>query len=279
MSSSPSPPAIANPSSVASTQTELNTTSGEQSQQGSMVNQYNPYGSLTYTQTGTSSNGTPLYSANESLSAPQQAELTAQETTGATAGNQAANLLQGANYGSTNPSTVIGNATSGTTEQEMAQEPAYLQPTFKQQTDQLDAQLQNEGFNPGTPGYQQAMNGLLQSQNQTTTGFLASIEPQMYSQAVQNYELPAELSGSLYGLDNPTNLTADLTSTPGLSISPANYEGDVATSEAAAQQTYQDQLQQQQAMMSGLFGIGSSVLGGLAKSGVGAGAMASLAAL
>lgn len=42
-------------------------------QEGNMINQYTPYGSVTYTQRGTSSSGTPLWSQNVALSPEQQA--------------------------------------------------------------------------------------------------------------------------------------------------------------------------------------------------------------
>jgi hypothetical protein len=265
MSSSPTVPTPTPASSVASTQTGLNTTAAEQSQAGSSTNQSNPYGNLTYSQTGTSSTGVPMYTATESLSPSQQGLYNTYTGTQQTAGNQAQNLLDTSGYGTQSAASAIGNETTGLTGQAMAQEQAYLQPTFSQQTSQLDSQLQNEGFNPGTPGYQQAMNGLLQSQNQTTTGFEASIEPQMFSQAESTYELPAELGGTLASLGAPTSPTSNFVSTPSLSVTPANYEGDVSTEEQEEMAAYQAQLQQSNAMMSGLFGLGSAALGGLAK--------------
>lgn len=42
-------------------------------QEGNMINQYTPYGSVTYTQRGTSSSGTPLWSQSVALSPEQQA--------------------------------------------------------------------------------------------------------------------------------------------------------------------------------------------------------------
>lgn len=267
MSSSPSVPAVPSPGGTANVQTGLNTTAAEQSQQGSGVNQVNPYGSLTYSQTGTGAGGVPLYTATTSLSPQQQGLLNTLTGTQQTAGTDAASLLAGANYGSQSPTAAIGNATTGLTQQAMAQEQAYLSPTFTQQTQQMDTQLKNQGLNPGTPGYQPAMNGLLQSQGQTTTGFLASIEPQMFSQATTEYQMPETMAGTLAALGAPTTPNASFVQTPQLSVTPANYEGDVATSDQANMAAYQAQLQQSNAMMSGLFGMGSAALGGLAKSG------------
>jgi len=264
MASSPTPPTVEDPNTVAAGQQQYNTTAGEQSQQGSMVNQFNPYGSLSYTQTGTSSNGTPMYSATENLSPTQQALLNTQEGTQQTAGTAAGQILGGANYGSIPAAQAIGNETSGLTGQAVQQEESYLQPFFQPQIAQENTQLESEGFNPGTPGYDQAMNNLLQSQGQTETGFLANIEPQMYQQATSTYELPAQLAGSLEALGAPANINSNLTTTPSLNIQPANLTGAVANAQTAQQQSYQDQLQQSTAFNSGLFGIGTAALGALA---------------
>lgn len=265
MSSSPTPPTPANAQTVTAQQQQYNTQAGEQSQEGSMVNQNNAYGSLNYTQTGTSPDGTPIYSANTTLSAPEQGLFNTGVGTQQSEATQAQNLINGANYGATNPTTAVGNATQGLEGQAVQQEQQYLQPFFAPQVSQLDTQLRNQGFDPSSPAYQQAMNNLMQSQGQTESGFVASTLPQMFSQAESEYELPAQLAGSLQGLSAPTTPNSSFVSTPGLSIAPADLEGATAQEENAAQQTYADQLQQQNAMMSGLFGIGTAALGGLAK--------------
>lgn len=265
MGSSPTPPAVTDPNVTAANQQNLNVQSGEASQQGSMVNQYNPYGSLSYTQTGTSANGVPMYSATTSLS-PQQQQLLNLYTGGqTTAGQQAGALLQGANYGGSTPNQVIGDGTTGLTGAAVQQQTAYLQPYFQTQTDQLDTKLKNEGFAPGQPGYDNAMRSLQNNQNNTVTGFISQIEPQMFQQAQSNYLMPAQLATTLGAYGAPTQ--PSFQTTPQLQIQPANLVGATANAQTAQQATYQDQLNQQNAMMSGLFGVGSSVLGGWAKSG------------
>lgn len=268
MSSSPTPPAVTNPNTVAANQQTLNTQSGQQSQEGSMVNQANPYGNLTYSQTGTASDGTPLYTASTTFSPQQQQLLNTLTGTQQQAGNDASTLLATGNYGSgVSPGTTIGNSTSGETQALLNQETSYLNPQFTQQTTQLDTQLKNQGFDPSSPAYQQAMNNLYQSQQQTVTGFLAQAEPAAYQQATASYELPEQMATALAGFGSPTSPTGSFTSTPSLTIQPANLVGATANAQTAEQQTYQDQLNQQNAMLSGLFGTGSALLGGWAKSG------------
>lgn len=265
MSSTPDAPAVTDPNVTAANQQKLNTTAGQQSQVGSMTNQVTPTGSLSYTQTGTSSDGTPLYTATTSFTPAQQELLNTLQGTKQTAGTQAGQLLSGANYGGQTPSSVIGNATSGLVKDAMAKQVSYLDPYFKSQTDQLDTQLRNQGFAPGQPGYDNAMRAVQNNQGNTVTGFEAQMEPQMYAQAVNTYGLPMQMAGTLAGLGSPNSPTFQ--NTPQLNIQPANLIGATANAQQAAEASYQDQLKQSQAMMSGLFGIPTALLGGWAKSG------------
>ena len=265
MGSSPSAPTPTDPNTVATNQQTLNTNAAQQSQLGSMTNQTTPYGSLTYSQTGTGPNGTPIYTANTTLSPAEQALLTQLQSTQGTAGSQASQLLTAAAYGTKSPTDVIGNATSGLVQQAMGQQVNYLQPFFDQQTSQLDTQLRNQGFAPGTPGYDNAMQNLTKSQGATVTNFESTIEPQMFQQATQDYTLPLTLAQAELGISAPTG--PQFQNTPQLNIQPANLVGATANYNQAEQQTYEDQMQQNNAMMSGLFGIPTAILGGWAKGG------------
>lgn len=265
MGNAPSPPHVTDPGTTAANQQALNTAAGEASQQGSMVNQSTPFGSLTYSQTGTSANGTPIYTASTSLTPQQQQLLETLQGTKATAGTQAGNLLTSANYGSESPADAIGNATSGLTGEAMGKEVSYLQPFFQQQTEQLDNQLRNQGFAPGEPGYDNAMRNLEQGQGGTVTGFEANIEPQMFNQAASEYEMPAQMAESLGQFGTPTLPT--MQNTPTLNIQPANLIGATANAQQAQQQAYQDEMNQYSNMMSGIFGIPTALLGGWASAG------------
>src|SRR6266852_346794 len=231
MSSTPDAPSVTDQNITAANQQKLNTTAGQQSQVGYMTSQVTPTGNLTYNQTGTSSDGTPLYTATTALSAPQQQLLNTLQGTKQTAGTQAGQILSGANYGAQAPGDVIGNATSGLVKDAMAKQVSYLDPYFQQQTSQLDTQLRNQGFAPGQPGYDNAMRAVQNNQGNTVTGFEAQIEPQMYQQAYQNYMTPASLGGTLAGLGAPSNPTFQ--STPQLAIQPANFIGATANAQQA----------------------------------------------
>lgn len=281
MSSTPDAPKVADPNVTAQQQQDLNSKAAQSSQAGSMVNQSNPFGNLSYSQTGTSPDGTPLYTASTTLSDANKQLLDILQGTQKSAGQQGNALISGANYGAVSPSDAIGNATSGLVKDAMSKQVSYLSPYFTQQTDQLDTKLRNQGFAPGQPGYDNAMRALQNNQGNTVTGFESQIEPQMFQQAQSTYLMPAQLGGTLAGLGSPT--MPAFTPQPGLNVQPANLIGATANAQQAQQQSYQDQLQQSQAMMSGLFGIPTAVLGGWAKGGglsslLGAGGLGTAAA-
>ena len=77
--SAPSPPPPPDPVATANAQAAANKESAIASQEMSMVNQVTPYGSLTYSQRGTSKEGNPLYTATQRLSPAQQRLLNTQQ--------------------------------------------------------------------------------------------------------------------------------------------------------------------------------------------------------
>jgi len=261
MGSTPSAPTPTPATTVAAGQQAYNTAAATNSQQGSMVDQSNPFGSLSYTESGVGANGTPLYTATTSLSPAEQNLLNTYQGIQGASGNSALALLSGADYGASSPSAAIGNLTSGLVGQAAQTEASYLQPFFQPQTEQLDTQLRNQGITPGSPAYQQAMNNLAQSQGQTYTGYLASTEPQLFNQATTEYTMPAELATSLAGISAPTTPNSSFVNAPTLNEQPADLTTATSNYNTAEQQAYQSQLQQNQAMMSGLFGIGTTALG------------------
>lgn len=252
---------------VAQGQQGYNTTAGETSQAGSMVDQSNPYGSLTYSQTGTGPNGVPLYSANVSLSPQQQSMFDALQGTKTAAGQQGNALITNANYGATDPTTAIGNSTNGETSTLLSQFNQSQQPFFTTQRSQLDTQLRNQGLAPGNPAYDNAMRGMDTSITNAEAGATAQFEPQAFSQAQTLYQEPATLGENLATFGAPGDPTSDLVNAPALNVQPANLIGATGTETSALNQNYQAQNQQYQNMMSGIFGVPSAILGGWAKGG------------
>ncbi len=265
MGNTPNPPKVEDPSVTAGKQTELNTKAGIQSQQGSMVNQSNPFGSLTYTQTGTSPDGTPLYTATTKLSDANQQLLDILQGTQKSAGTAGRDLISGANYGAAQPKDVIGDLSGGWLKDAMDRQTAYLQPTFNYDIDRLDTKLKNQGFTYGDPAYIRAMDALKQSQGRQVTDFQSKMQPQLLDQASKLYMMPATLGTALAGLGQPQ--MPQWVKTPDLNIQPANLIGATANAQAAQQKAYEAELQQNSNLMSGLFGVPTAILGGWAQSG------------
>lgn len=278
MGSQPKPP---DPAAIASQATSLGNTQqtfNTGAQAGSQYNQNDPYGSLSYTQTGTGPNGVPTYTASTNFSPTQQGLYNQYTGTQAQAGSQAANQLGFGNYGQISPTQQIGNMTSGITGQLENSYLSSVEPFFQTQQQQLDTQLQNQGFTAnspsggkantngptanGNPAYNNAMRQLTTNQDQAALGAAAQFEPAAFNQASNLYSLPLSTSQQLAQWGAPISPTSQFTSnTPALT--PASVIQADNTIGSQVDNQYQAQQAQYNAMMSGLFGIGSSALGGL----------------
>jgi hypothetical protein len=258
----PSPPnpaqAGSNALNLASqTATGINTPIAEQNQAGSNYQEYGPTSSLTYGQVGTGPGGVPIYGATTQYTPQQEALLQTLQGTQATAGGQAGSLLSGANYGAQSPTAAIGNLTSGLTGQNVASYLSSADPFFQTQASQLDTSLRNQGLAPGQPAYDNAMRQLNTSQGLSVYGAAAQFEPQAFTQATTEYELPAALSENLAGFAAPASPTAGLQGGSALNIQTPNTTGDVSAEVTAAQNQYTAQQAQYNAMVNGLMGVGT----------------------
>lgn len=271
---SSSPPQPQNPTTTANTQQQYNTQAAEQNQAGSAVNQFNPYGSLTYQQTGTGPGGIPLYSSSVNFSPQQQGLYNILTGTQGVSGIEGQNLMLGANYGAVSPTQAIGTEASGIQGGLMNQWLTSQEPWLNQQTDRLKNQLENQGIfpsptatnDPNTWGpYEREMAQLQQSQNMAVAGAASQFQPQAFNEAVGLYGLPAQLGLQLAQFGGPQSPTSSLVQTPGFNTAAPGYENDVNAAFNAQMQAYMAQQQQQSAMISGLFGLGGNVLGGMAR--------------
>jgi hypothetical protein len=236
-----------------------------------MVNQNNQYGSLNYTQTGTSSDGTPIYSSNLQLSPQQQTLLNTLTGTQTSAGQQGQNLIQGANYGGQSPTQAIGNQSSGIQGQLMGQWLQSQAPWMSQATTELDAKLKNQGLNPSPTAnpndvstwgpYEKAMGQLRQSQTMGVAGAASQFQPQAFQEASSLYQMPAQLGASLAQFGAPTSPGQSLVQTPGRSAQTTDYSGIVNQAQQQQMNAYMIQQQQQAAMMKAMFGLAGTVGG------------------
>lgn len=265
MSSAPSQP---DPYQLANAQKSIN----QSAQRGSMIDQSNPYGSLTYKQTGLNADGTPTYTATSQLSKEQQGLLDALQSSQSASGAGGNTLLKAlqTKIGADGTPDFSADA-GGLTKQLLDQETSYLNPQFDYQTNQLDAKLRNQGITPDMPAYKQQMMDLRGDQNRAVTGFLAQAEPQAYQQAVSNYTTPISIGQQLASFGSPQSLAA-----PG---TPALGAANVAQGAQAASGLYSNALagtQYNNSLLGGLLQGGANVansnggLGSIIGTGLGA---------
>jgi hypothetical protein len=248
MHDAPSPP---DPYQTAAAQTQSNLATAKANQETNMVNQTNPYGSLTYSQTGTNPDGTPIYQATTQLNQAQQGLLDQSNANKAAAlgvANQYVTGGQGA-FSGKGPDLSY----NGTTAALDALNRARLDPQWAQATDSQESKLANQGLTPGTPAYDNAMRVFNQGKNDAyNSANLADY--QLSSQnALNQWNAPMGAYLSLTGSGQPTNFSP--MNTPTTNVPGTNIAGLV-------EQNYQQQSQNANSyngQLAGLIGTGLGV--------------------
>jgi hypothetical protein len=248
----PTPP---DPTAVSNQQLDYNQQAATAQQQTNMVDQKTPFGSLNYSQTGTNPDGTPKFTANTSLSPEMQALLNQLTATRGTAGQIAGSELNSASDMLSHP---IDLSNTAVTNQIMGEGRQYLQPIFDQQQNKLDARLRNSGIAAGSTAFDNAQNLQSRNVNDAYTNLLMTARPEAISELTAPRNQTISEVSAMMGAGAPTMPTFQ--NTPTAQIQPPNYTG-------LTQTNYQQQLAQQQAMLNGVFGIGSAVGGGWARAG------------
>lgn len=249
-----SAPKAPDPAKTAAAQTQMNKDTAIAQQQLNMVDQTTPYGSLTYTQTGTYEDGTPKFSATQTLS-PENQQLYDQYMGIAGQLGQIGNTQAG-NVASTMGQPFDFDAAQATKLTDMQN--TFLDPQWQRQESSLEAKLMNQGVNPGTEAYRRAMEEFSTNRQRAYDQNYLSAYDTAGRQALTERNQPLnELSAMLSGSQVRQPGYA---STPQTGVSGVDYAGLV-------NQNYQNETANYQNKMGGLFGLGGSVLGGWAKTG------------
>jgi len=288
----PSPPPAPDPNAVAQAQTKSNIGTATANAELNNINQASPYGSLDYSITGYNADGTPRYSQSENLNPLDQQALNQSEY-GTVGAGQAAlgfmpslfGLSQGVNtsglpgvaYSPTNGANDPGainqaeSAAFGTQEN-------YLQPMQRQQTQQTEDQLANQGLQPGTEAYNNAMQVMQTGQNQQTQGALDAAvtagqneqntlfgqgvqgaelqnagEAQGLGQALTLQQLPLQEYGALEGMAQPT--MPSFPGVPSNTVQPTDISSDIYNTYQGQLNTYDAQMASANSQEAGLFGL------------------------
>jgi len=233
--SAPTPP---DPTQTSNTQQQYNVAAASDQNKANSYNQSSAFGSINYVADPNSPSG---YTLQTAYSQPEQNLFNQYTGTQGAFGAAAPGLV---NLGASDLTARANLDPTAVTNQLNNWSQQYLQPIFQQQQSNTDAQLRNQGLNPGSAAYGNAENLLARNQGDVTNQYLQQNEGQAYSQALQNFQAQqqqgqneAQLGGTLFGASAPTGPTQN--ATPTASIQPANYQG-------AVQSNYQGQLQNYQ---------------------------------
>lgn len=245
-------PEAPDPYKTAAAQTDSNKQTALTQQELNQTNQVNPYGSLTYSQSGTNADGTPQFTATQTLSPQAQALFDKYMTMRTGQAGAATNLMNsGAGAFSGKGLDLSYDGTAAALD---ALNRKRLDPQWQQNTDMQEAKLAAQGLQPGMPGYDRAMavfnqgkNDAYNSANLADYGQAIAAKQAEYLSPVQAYT--ALTSGTQPTMPNTANVT-----TPTANVAGTNIAGLI-------QDNYKNQLSQSNSAMGGLFGLGGTVLG------------------
>lgn len=282
-SSAPSSAPQYNASQVSADQTNSNINTAVSNKFLNNTNQVTPQGTLTYNQTGTTNvdgHEIPQFTATQTLSPEQQAIYS--KTTGLQSGalDTAKTQLGNVQHALDTPFDV-SKAPALPTDQGAFRDQAYGDLMSRFNTDygntqaQLDTKLRNQGLQPGTKAYDDQMMQLARTktdasqQAQLQAGNLAgqnlqqaqllhnaNLSDQQLQQS-QPVQMLSALMGQGGGVTQPTYAPSNNSQIANTDISGnalAQYQGQM--------NAYNQQLQQQNSMMGGLFGLGGSAAQG-----------------
>jgi len=250
------PPTPPDPAKTAAAQSQLNKDTAITQYGLNATNQVTPEGNLTYTQNGTWPDGTPKFTATTSLSSGQQSlydkDLSTQNKMADAAGSQIDKL--GDTLGTPwDPNTDVAKKLVG-----MQHE--FLDPEWNTREEQMRSRLANQGITSGSDAYN--------TENRQFDDSRSRAYDQMY---LDSYK--TGLDQSLAERNQPFNEFASFrngtqiqnpsfTNTPQTNLSTPDLAG-------MTYQNYQGDLSQHNAMLGGVFGLGSAALGGWASGGLG----------
>ena len=171
------------------------------------VNQVTPFGNLTYTQTGEDKYGNPMWTATQTLSPEQlniankQADLSSGLLTTAKEGlDYAGNVIAKPGIDMSKLPSIGINPGETYSDAIMRR----LEPQIKQEKNQFDAQMANQGIAPGTEAYNNAKRDFDQRQNDKLTSAVVggmntglAANQQVFSQAGYNQMQPINVINAL----------------------------------------------------------------------------------
>lgn len=258
----PSPPPAPDPAATAAAQTRMNRETAITQQGLNMVNQRTPYGALNYTQIGNWQDGTPRYEATQTLT-PEQQGLLDQQNQFDRQFNQIA-LDQTQRIGGVLGQPIdLNNQATESRLMELGR--ARLDPILQQRRQSLETDLANRGITMGSEAYRNAMTQFGQQENDAYNSLLLGGRQQAVQEALLQRNQPINEITALMG-GGQVQLP-QFANTPQTGVAPTDYMGAVRDNYAGQMAGYNARMQQQNAMIGGIAGLGGALLGGWARGG------------
>lgn len=259
----PQVPAPPDPVATANAQAKSNVQTATTQQQLNMVNQTNPYGSTSYKQIGAWQDGTPRFELTETLS-PENQKLFDESMALAGKYGATGNKLMDAVSSSYSQPFKLGNEATEARLMELGR--ARLDPMMAERRAALETKLYNQGAMPGTEAWDRAMGDLGEQENDAYNQLLLSGRAQAGNELLTERNQPlTEMNAFLTGSQPQQRNFQD---TPNTSVAGTDIAGltmDAYKLGPLAQ--WQAEQQARNAMMGGIFGLGSAALGGWGRSG------------
>ncbi len=286
-----SAPAAPDAAATAQAQGQANTSTAASQAALNFVNQNTPYGSTTYTPTGSYTNPegqtVPRYTQDVQLSPMGQAILGGEQNVANTlipAAQGLANQAAGSTATPINFNSTYADYLRGGPQQiedraadaVYNKQKSYLDPQWQQQEQSLHDQLSRQGIPVGSEAYGNAMKQLDNARTQAYQGARdsataggASSAAQMFglaqagqNQSIQEQQLaqqqPISLLSQLFGA-TPSTPTQPIGQTSPTSISPTDVTGATALQSNAAMQQYQAQQQAANATNGGIASLAGTL--------------------
>lgn len=257
----PKAPLPPDPVATAAAQSQMNRETAITQGQLNMVDQTTPEGSLSYTQNGTWADGTPRFSATQSLSADQQGLRDQQlafdrkfNEIGLAQTDKIGNILS-------QPLNLSNEATEARL-MELGRK--RLDPALAQQQNDMRTTLVNQGIRPGTEAWDREMTRFDQGRNDAYNQLLLTGRGQAVQEALTERSAPINEITALMGggqVQNP-----NFVNTPQSQVANTDYGQMVYNSANLANDAYKQKVGQQNAMIGGIASIAGTALGGWAKS-------------
>jgi hypothetical protein len=251
-SQAPQPP---NPYQTAQAQTASNKETAIAQTGLNAQNQVTPYGNLTYSQEGTWADGTPKFTATQTLTPAQQGILNSTQGTQQNLANTAQEQ-SGKLSGLLNSPFSLDNDAVESRINELAR--MRLDPQLQQQQTALDTKLANQGIRLGSAAYDRAQLGQGQIANDARNQLLLTGRQQAISEALTQRNQPLNEILALAGqgqIQQPS-----FAQTPQTGVAGTDIAGLVNNQYNAQNQQYMNQQQQQNGLLGGLFGLGANAL-------------------